>query len=119
MMKQVDRLLSVSDGLRDRASEYDDVVDVHRQLDAEATEIPNRRGQKLCRQPWGWSQAEGHVDALVLHPLPHEPHGLAVLAAEKKVMIKIADVDLGDVVVATKELGHCVPFLGNREEGRP
>ena len=61
-------------------------------------------------------------------------------------MIEVADVDLGDVVVATKKLGHCVqplhlevlvldalvratevdtsshlvgPFLGNREEGRP
>ena len=44
MMKQVDRLLSVSDGLRDRASEDDDVVHVHREANAEATEISNRRG---------------------------------------------------------------------------
>ena len=108
MMKQVDRLLSVSDGLWDRASEGDDVVDVHRESDAEATEIPNRRSQNFCRQPCGWSQAEGHADALVLHSLPHEPHGLAVLLAEEKVMIKVADVDLGDVVVAAKELGYCV-----------
>ena len=102
MMKQVDRLLSVRDGLGDRASEDDNVVDVHRQPDAEATEMPNRWSQKLGRQPWGWSQAEGHADALVLHPLPHEPHGLAVLPAEKEVMVEVADVDLGDVVVATK-----------------
>ena len=46
--------------------------------------------------------------ALVLHPFPHEPHGLAVLQAEKEVMVEVADVDLGDVVVATKELGYCV-----------
>jgi len=45
MMKQVDRLLSVRDGLGDRASEDDDVVDVHREPDAEATEMPNRRSQ--------------------------------------------------------------------------
>ena len=108
MMKQVDRLLSVRDGLRDRASEDDDVVDVHRQPDAEATKMPDRRSQELGRQPWGWSQAEGHADALVLHPLPHEPHGLAVLPAEEKVVIKVADVDLGDVVVAAKKLGYCV-----------
>ena len=108
MMKQVDRLLSVRDGLLDRASEDDDVVDVHREPDAEATEMPNRRSQKLGRQPWGWSQAEGHADALVLHPLPHEPHGLAVLPAEKEVMVEVADVDLGDVVVAAKELSYCV-----------
>ena len=108
MMKQVDRLLSVSDGLRDRASEDDDVVDVHREANAKATEMSNRRGQELRRQPRGWSQAEGHADALVLHSLPHEPHGLAVLAAEDEVMIEVADVDLRDVVVATKERGHRV-----------
>ena len=108
MMKQIDRLLSVRDGLGDRASEDDNVVDVHRQPDAEATEMPNRRSQKLGRQPWSWSQAEGHADALVLHSLPHEPHGLAVLLAEEKVMIKVADVDLDDVVVATKELVYCL-----------
>ena len=45
MMKQVDRLLSVSDGLRDRASEDDDAVDVHREADAEATKMSYRRGQ--------------------------------------------------------------------------
>ena len=108
MMKQIDRLLSVRDGLGDRASEDDNVVDVHRQPDAEATEMPNRWGQKLGRQPWGWSQAEGHADALVLHSLPHEPHGLAVPLAEEKVMIEVADVDLGDEVVAAKKLGYCV-----------
>ena len=32
----------------------------------------------------------------------------AVLPAEKEVMVEVADVDLGDVVVATKELGYCV-----------
>ena len=40
--------------------------------------------------------------------LPHELHGLAVLAAEDEVMVEVADVDFGDVVVATKELGYCV-----------
>ena len=108
MMKQIDRLLSVRDGLGDRASEDDNVADVHRQPDAESAEMPDGWSQKLGRQPRGWSQAEGHAEALVLHFLPHEPHGLAVLLAEKKVMIKVADVDLGDVVVATKELGYCV-----------
>ena len=108
MMKQVDRLLSVRDGLGDRASEDDNVVDVHRQPNAESAEMPDGWSQKLGRQPWGWSQAEGHADALVLHPLPHEPHGLAVLPAEKEVMVEVADVDLGDVVVAAKKLGYCV-----------
>ena len=46
MMKQIDRLLSVRDGLGDRASEDDNVVDVHRQPDAEATEMPNRWSQR-------------------------------------------------------------------------
>ena len=48
------------------------------------------------------------MHALVLHSLPHEPHGLAVLLAEDEVMVEVADVDLGDVVVATKQLGYCV-----------
>ena len=85
MMEEVDRLLSVRDGLRERTSEDDDAVDVDRESGADATEMPNRRSQELGRQPWGWDQAEGHADALVLHSLPHEPHGLAVLAAEEEV----------------------------------
>ena len=108
MTKQIDRLLSVRDGLGDRASEDDNVVDVHRQPDSKSAEMPDGWSQMLCRQPWGWSQAEGHADALVLHPLPHERHGIAVLLAEEKVMVEVADVDLGDVVVATKELGYRV-----------
>ena len=108
MMKQIDCLLSVGDGQRDRSCERDDVVDVHREPNPKTAKMSNRRGQHLCGQSWGWSQAEGHPDALVLHSLPHEPHGLAVPAANEEVMIKVADVDLGHVVVATEELGHRV-----------
>ena len=45
MMKQIDRLLSVRDGLGDRASEDDNVVDVDRESNAEAAEMSNRRSQ--------------------------------------------------------------------------
>ena len=55
IMKQIDSLLGVIDRLSNGSSEHDDVVDVHRKPDAEAAEIPNSWGQKLCRRLWGWS----------------------------------------------------------------
>ena len=56
-------------------------------------------------------QTEGHADALVLLALPHEPHVRAVGMANEEVHVEVAQIHLGDQVVAVNEQSNSMQPL--------
>ena len=71
----------------------------------------NHRWHHFRSKPRGRSQSEWHADALKLNALPHEPHVPAVDLADKEVRVEVAEIHVGNIVVAVKELLDCVQAL--------